>query len=36
MAHPGRVRVKFGPALPLKGDDYPALAKQVEDAVKSM
>jgi long-chain acyl-CoA synthetase len=31
---PGRVRVKFGPALHLDGDDYAALARQVEQAVK--
>ena len=36
MARRGPVRVKFGPALRLSGDDYLALAKQVEDAVKSM
>jgi long-chain acyl-CoA synthetase len=32
----GRVRVKFGPALHLSGDDYAALARQVETAVKSL
>ena len=35
MARRGRVRVKFGPALHLSGDDYPSLAKRVEEAVKS-
>ncbi|MGH9629978.1 MAG: 1-acyl-sn-glycerol-3-phosphate acyltransferase, partial [Bryobacteraceae bacterium] len=33
---PGRVRVTFGPGLRLEGDDYGALAKQVEDAVKAL
>ena len=33
MARPGRVRVAFGAPLRLTGDDYAALAKQVEDAV---
>ena len=32
----GPVRVKFGPALQLTGDDYAALAKQVEEAVKAL
>ena len=32
----GPVRVKFGPALHLSGDDYAALAKQVERAVKAL
>ncbi len=36
MATPGRARVAFGPPLHLEGDDYAALAKQVEDAVKSL
>lgn len=36
MAKPGRVRVKFGKPLRLAGDDYPALARQVEDAVRSL
>ena len=36
LARPGRVRVVFGPPLRLKGDDYEAAAKQVEDAVKSL
>ena len=31
MARPGRVRVAFGAPLRLVGDDYEALAKQVED-----
>jgi long-chain acyl-CoA synthetase len=34
MARPGRVRVSFGVPMRLKGDDYAALAKQVEDAVR--
>ncbi len=36
MARPGRVRVAFGPPLKLTGDDYEALAKEVEDAVKRL
>lgn len=36
MACPGRVDVTFGPALHLAGDDYAALARQVEDAVKNL
>ncbi len=34
MARPGRARVAFGPPLRLEGDDYVALAKQVEEAVR--
>src|SRR6202023_3904691 len=33
MARMGRVRVVFGPPLHLTGDNYLALAKEVEDAV---
>ncbi len=36
MARPGRVDIAFGPALRLTGDDYRALAKQVEDAVRNL
>jgi long-chain acyl-CoA synthetase len=36
MAKPGRVRVAFGKPLTLTGDDYEALAKQVEDAVRAL
>jgi hypothetical protein len=36
MARPGRVRVAFGAPMTLSGDDYEALAKQVEDAVRSL
>ena len=36
MARPGRVVVKFGPALRLEGDDYAALARRVEEAVRSL
>ena len=36
MAKPGRVRVAFGAPLRLVGDDYEALAKQVEDAVRAL
>ena len=36
MARPGRARVRFGAPLHLRGDDYEALAKEVEDAVKSL
>jgi long-chain acyl-CoA synthetase len=34
MARPGRVDISVGPPLRLAGDDYRALAKQVEDAVR--
>ena len=33
---PGPVRVAFGAPLRLRGDDYAALARQVEDAVKAL
>ena len=33
---PGRVHVAFGPPLRLRGDDYAALAQQVEEAVKRL
>jgi long-chain acyl-CoA synthetase len=33
---PGPARVKFGPPLMLKGDDYAALAKKVEEAVRAL
>ncbi len=33
---PGRARVKFGPPLKLKGDDYAALAKKIQDAVQAL
>jgi long-chain acyl-CoA synthetase len=33
---PGRVRVSFGAPLRLRGDDYAALALQVEQAVRSL
>jgi long-chain acyl-CoA synthetase len=36
MAKPGRVEVRFGAPLRLKGDDYGALAKQVEEAVRRL
>jgi long-chain acyl-CoA synthetase len=36
MARPGRVRVAFGAPLRLTGEDYEALAKQVEDAVRAL
>jgi 1-acyl-sn-glycerol-3-phosphate acyltransferase len=36
MARPGRVRVAFGAPLRLTGDDYEALAQQVEDAVRHL
>ena len=36
FATPSRVRVKFGPALKLEGDDYAALAKQIEEAVGAL
>jgi long-chain acyl-CoA synthetase len=36
MARPGRIRVAFGAPLTLRGDDYAALAQQVEDAVRAL
>jgi long-chain acyl-CoA synthetase len=33
---PGRVRVTFGAPLRLRGDDYAALARQVEEAVRAL
>jgi long-chain acyl-CoA synthetase len=36
MARPGKVRVTFGAPMRLRGDDYAALARQVEDAVRAL
>jgi long-chain acyl-CoA synthetase len=36
MATPGRVTVRFGRPLELHGDDYQALARRVEDAVRQL
>jgi len=36
MATPGSARVIFGPPLSLHGDDYTALARQVEEAVRRL
>jgi long-chain acyl-CoA synthetase len=36
MARPGRVRVVFGTPLRLTGDDYEALTRQVEEAVRRL
>jgi long-chain acyl-CoA synthetase len=36
MARPGRVTVKFGRPLRFDGDDYNAITKQVEGAVRSL
>jgi long-chain acyl-CoA synthetase len=36
MARPGRVRVAFGAPLHLRGEDYAALARQVEDQVRQL
>ena len=36
FVRPGRVRVAFGPPLRLRGDDYAALAAQVEEAVRAL
>jgi long-chain acyl-CoA synthetase len=33
---PGRVRVVFGTAIRLRGDDYAALASRVEEAVRML
>ena len=36
MARPGPCSVTFGPPLHLHGDDYAALARQVEEAVRRL
>jgi long-chain acyl-CoA synthetase len=36
FARMAKVRVAFGAPLTLRGEDYPALAKQVEDAVRAL
>lgn len=36
MARPGRVRVAFGAPLSLRGEDYEALARRVEEAVRAL
>jgi long-chain acyl-CoA synthetase len=36
MARPGKVRVAFGAPMRLTGDDYEALARQVESAVRAL
>jgi long-chain acyl-CoA synthetase len=36
LPRPGRVDLNFGPPLYLKGTDYAALAKQVEEAVLAL
>ena len=36
MARPARVNVKFGAPLTLRGEDYAALAREVEEAVKRL
>ena len=36
MARPGRVRVAFGRPIRLRGEDFPALAHQVEAAVRAL
>ena len=36
MARPGRVRVAFGAPLQLQGEDYAALARQVEQRVRQL
>ncbi|MGE0393358.1 MAG: AMP-binding protein [Vicinamibacterales bacterium] len=36
MARPGRVRVAFGRPLRLRGEDFPALAHEVEAAVRAL
>jgi long-chain acyl-CoA synthetase len=36
MARPGRVRVAFGAPIRLVGEDYSALARQVEQAVRGL
>ncbi len=36
MARPGRARVSFGPPMRLTGDDFAALAGQVENVVRNL
>jgi long-chain acyl-CoA synthetase len=36
FVRPGRVRVAFGAPLQLRGDDYAALARSVEEAVRAL
>ena len=36
FVRPGRVRVAFGAPLHLRGDDYAALAREVEDRVRAL
>jgi hypothetical protein len=36
MARPGPVRVAFGAPMRLAGDDYEALTRQVEEAVRAL
>jgi long-chain acyl-CoA synthetase len=36
MARPGRAVVRFGPPIRLEGDDYAAMARRVEDAVRAL
>ena len=36
MARPGPIRIAFGAPLRLRGDDYAALARRVEDAVRQL
>jgi long-chain acyl-CoA synthetase len=36
MATPGRAKVKFGAAMKLEGNDYAALAKRIEEAVRAL
>ncbi len=36
MARPGRARIAFGRPMTLEGDDYEALAKRVEEAVRAL
>ena len=36
FVRPGRVRIAFGAPLRLRGDDYGALAAEVENAVKAL
>ena len=36
MARPGRVKVRFGPPLRLRGTDYIGMAKELESVVKAL
>jgi 1-acyl-sn-glycerol-3-phosphate acyltransferase len=35
-ARPGRVRVAFGDPIRAEGDDFAAIARRIEDAVRAL